>query len=72
MVVCCIIFAFASVKGQRPLQISIASKPGTEKATNRMSDRERLRSSTFVAECIERFMAITRKTMIFPEMKKNE
>ena len=70
MFVCCVIFPMVSLKGQRPLHISFVSKPGTENRTNRISDKARLRSNTFVVVCIVRFMATTRKTMRFPKMKK--
>ena len=71
IVVCCVILPIVSSKGQRPLHTSCASKPGTANTTKRISDNERLRSKTFVAVCIVRFRAMTRKTMICPAIENS-
>ena len=71
IVVCCDILPIVSSKGQRPLHTSCASKPGTANTTKRISDNERLSSRTFVAVCIVRLRAMTRKTMICPAIKNS-
>ena len=63
-------FAITSPNTQRSLQISSARSPGTEHTMSNMSERDKFSKRILVVVCMERFLHITMKTIMFPRSRK--